>query len=87
MKTRCEKLMLIRTGAIIIPGWFVVAQDAKKEENNDVTIEEIPPVYPNLSKGKKPGAAVADFRLNAPKDQFGDNLATGLWRLYKRSAF
>lgn len=58
------------------------AQDAKADKNKDqVTIEDIKPVCPDLPQNKKPRLTVANFKLtapNAPRDQFGDNLATML---------
>ena len=79
MKTRCKKLMLTCTTAIVTAGLFVPAQDVKKDKNKkNVTIEDFQPVCPDLPKQKKPRVAVVNFKLNAPKDQFGGNLAIGL---------
>jgi curli biogenesis system outer membrane secretion channel CsgG len=61
---------------------FAQAGDIQSDKNKDkVTIETIKPVCPDLPQDKKPRLTVANFKLtapNAPKDQFGDNLATML---------
>ncbi|HRH48399.1 MAG TPA: CsgG/HfaB family protein [Panacibacter sp.] len=57
-------------------------QDIKADKNKDkVTIENIKQQCSNLAMEKRPRITVARFNLtapNAPKDQFGDNLATML---------
>ena len=73
--------------AMIANSTYLLAQDSKADKvkadkNKDkVTIEDIQPVCTNLAKNKKPRLTVANFKLtapNAPKDQYGDNLATML---------
>ena len=71
--------MLTCTTAIVTSGLFVPAQDVKRDKNKkNVTIEDFQPVCPDLPKEKKPRVAVVNFKLNAPKDQFDENLAIGL---------
>jgi curli biogenesis system outer membrane secretion channel CsgG len=72
------------TVSLICLNTFCYSQDAdvKSDKNKDkVTIETIKPVCPDLAQDKKPRLTVANFKLtapNAPRDQFGDNLATML---------
>jgi hypothetical protein len=77
MKTSCKKLMLICTAAIVTSGLLVSAQDVKKDKRkNNVTIQDIQPVFPGLLKEKKPGVTVANLKFNAPIEQIGGNPAT-----------
>jgi curli biogenesis system outer membrane secretion channel CsgG len=84
MNTKYTKLKLIVTAILITNSSLLFAQDKniKADKNKDkVTIEDIQPVCPDLAQNKKPRLTVANFKLtapNAPKDQFGDNLATML---------
>lgn len=84
MKTNFKKIKLVITAIIIANSALVFAQDKniKSDKNKDkVTIEDIQPVCTDLAQDKKPRLTVANFKLtapNAPKDQFGDNLATML---------
>ena len=72
MKTRCKRLRLICTSVKI--------DDVK----NDGTIEDIQPFCPGLPEEQKREVAVANFKWNTPKDQFGDSLATGLITVWKK---
>ncbi len=79
MKKLSTLYAMIFTLALSIPSF---AQDVKADKNKDkVTIEDIKPICPDLPQNKKPRLTVANFKLtapNAPRDQFGDNLATML---------
>ncbi len=82
MKLQYKKIKMIITAIIIANSSIIFAQDIKADKNKDkVTMETIKPVCPDLAQNKKPRLTVANFKLtapNAPKDQFGDNLATML---------
>lgn len=81
--TKTANSFFIGTSLLLL-NVFCFAQDGeiKSDKNKDqVTIETIKPVCPDLAQDKKPRLTVANFKLtapNAPKDQFGDNLATML---------
>lgn len=82
MKHTFKSSKLILTAIVVANSYLLIAQDIKADKNKDkVTIEDIKPVCPDLAQNKKPRLTVANFKLtapNAPKDQFGDNLATML---------
>lgn len=82
MKHTFRSSKLILTAVLVANSYLLIAQDMKADKNKDkVTIEDIKPVCPDLPQNKKPRLTVANFKLtapNAPKDQFGDNLATML---------
>lgn len=82
MKPQFKNLGIVITAIITINSSLLFAQDVKSDKNKDkVTIESIQPICPDLAQDKKPRLTVANFKLtapNAPKDQFGDNLATML---------
>ncbi len=84
MKLRYQNSIAILIAVIVTNSLSLCAQDKdiKADKNKDkVTIEDIKPVCPDLAQDKKPRLTVANFKLtapNAPKDQFGDNLATML---------
>ncbi|HEX5151772.1 MAG TPA: hypothetical protein VFW07_09995 [Parafilimonas sp.] len=65
MKTRCKKLMLIRTAV------------KRDEIKNNAAIENIQPVCPDLPGKKRPQVTVANSKLNTPKDQPGRSFPTG----------
>lgn len=82
MKTQFINLFAVLLFIFFSNDTLLFAQNTKKDTNkNKVTIEDIQPVCTDISKEKKPRVTVANFKLtapNAPKDQFGDNLATML---------
>lgn len=82
MKTHCKISTFIFALLLTANCSILFAQNVKKDKNKDmVMIEDIQPLCPNLEKEKKPRVTVANFKLtapNAPKDQFGENLATML---------
>jgi hypothetical protein len=77
--------MLICTAAIVTSGLLVSAQDVKKDKRkNNVTIQDIQPVFPGLLKEKKPGVTVANLKFNAPIEQIGGTLPRCLRILCKK---
>lgn len=81
MKHDYIKITFLFTAAFLI-NTSLSAQSPKADKNKDkVTIEDIKPICTDLPKEKKPRVTVANFKLtapNAPRDQFGENLATML---------
>lgn len=80
---KTTKLTAILFGIFALTCTVTWAQDEPKKDKTKekVTIEEIKPVCEGLAQDKKPRLTVANFKLtapNAPKDQYGDNLATML---------
>jgi curli biogenesis system outer membrane secretion channel CsgG len=84
MQVTLKKTTVFTTAMFLFVSVCSNAQDKKikSDKNKDkVTIESIQPVCPDLAQNKKPRLTVANFKLtapNAPRDQYGDNLATML---------
>ena len=82
MKHDYIKTSLVFTAVFLCMNTGSFAQSPKADKNKDkVTIEDIQPICTDLPKEKKPRVTVANFKLtapNAPRDQFGENLATML---------
>ncbi|MGN6351961.1 MAG: CsgG/HfaB family protein, partial [Parafilimonas sp.] len=82
MKYDHFKITLLFAAAFLYINTESFAQSPKADKNKDkVTIEDIKPICTDLPKEKKPRVTVANFKLtapNAPRDQFGENLATML---------